>query len=461
VDWCVDTRVEGAGDAVVADLVAHLRRHAEFPDVVDLAEPMVREAIVPDAGAPLRWLSIDWEHGTARLSVADLVAGAPWPAATSAGRSRFAVGPGATRADEATAELWQHVASGPITMDLPIVRAPERDLDPIPIRLSALPASRDSFLIETIALMAAPETDLTHPEEKAAVAGASLGDALAGNLDGTRNSLADVASAIVAFERTIGGDFYVADVDERTAVLANRRCPFGDTVRGAPSLCRLTSALAGRAAANAVGPVAVSIPERLASGDHQCRVVIDLTERKADPTSHHYGTPPAGLVAPVHLLPQRFTRGLQVALSLRLPRDELSVPFVRRLTRHALAEVGVVDDDRHAVELVLTEAAANVLEHAGPGDLYDVNVEINPTACEIRVIDVGRGFDHERLGGEMADTSAEAGRGIALMHTLMDQVLFTSHPERGTIVHLVKHLQFDDDAPARALMLRELRDKDG
>jgi hypothetical protein len=37
----------------------------------------------------------------------------------------------------------------------------------------------------------------------------------------------------------------------------------------------------------------------------------------------------------------------------------------------------------------------------------------------------------------------------------MDQVRFTSEPERGTVVHLVKVLEFSPDAPGRRLLRRE------
>ncbi|MDQ4133163.1 MAG: ATP-binding protein [Actinomycetota bacterium] len=149
-------------------------------------------------------------------------------------------------------------------------------------------------------------------------------------------------------------------------------------------------------------------------------------------------------------------RGFHVSISLCLPRDELSVPVVRHLVNHALEEVGVVNDDAYDVELALAEACANVLTHSGPGDAYDVSIEIGPELCEIRVIDLGHGYDFHSLSREMSDLHAESGRGIALMDALMDRVRFTSAPERGTIVHLIKQLRFDDSRPARRLMLDAL-----
>src|SRR4051812_25327204 len=81
--------------------------------------------------------------------------------------------------------------------------------------------------------------------------------------------------------------------------------------------------------------------------------------------------------------------GYGVMLTLRLPRDSLSVPVIRHLTRYALTEVGVLDEVTDDVELAVAEACANVLTHSGPGDSYDVSVTIGPEECEIRVVDIG------------------------------------------------------------------------
>lgn len=146
-------------------------------------------------------------------------------------------------------------------------------------------------------------------------------------------------------------------------------------------------------------------------------------------------------------------RGFQVHLSLQLPRDRLSVPITRHLIRAAMDEIGVVADDADAVDLALTEACANVIDHSGPGDAYDVAVSMIPSACHIRVIDVGRGFDHQALSlSRMAGDDAEHGRGLTLMRALVDQVRFDSEPERGTVVHLVKGLTFEASAAAYKLM---------
>lgn len=141
-----------------------------------------------------------------------------------------------------------------------------------------------------------------------------------------------------------------------------------------------------------------------------------------------------------------------IAFSLSLPRDEASVPVVRRLCRSALNDLGVETSCVADIELAVTEACSNVLKHAqGTDDGYDVVVEIDDTDCTIRVIDSGGGFDHHSEGREEALAGAESGRGIHLMRALVDNVRFISRPEEGTVVHLEKELVLHDRSVLRRL----------
>jgi serine/threonine-protein kinase RsbW len=155
--------------------------------------------------------------------------------------------------------------------------------------------------------------------------------------------------------------------------------------------------------------------------------------------------------------------GYGVTITLRLPRDAISVPVIRHLVTYALDEVGVVREIRDDIELALSEACANVLDHAGPGDAYDVSVTIGPELCEIRVVDVGHGFDYDSVIAARDATevdlvlAAERGRGLGLMRALVDHIELRSEPEVGTLVRLVKQLAFDDSAPQRHLLLQALR----
>ena len=134
---------------------------------------------------------------------------------------------------------------------------------------------------------------------------------------------------------------------------------------------------------------------------------------------------------------------MQIILALSLPRDEQTVPVSRHIAVKAMAEIGVTEDCIGDMAVAVTEACANVLRHSGPGDEFEVSLEVDDDQCVIRVVDKGRGFDSESLGFGHAETSNEHGRGIELMRALVDQVKFISKPEAGTIVHLEKTLTFE------------------
>jgi serine/threonine-protein kinase RsbW len=141
---------------------------------------------------------------------------------------------------------------------------------------------------------------------------------------------------------------------------------------------------------------------------------------------------------------------VQIILALALPRDEQTIPVSRHIAVSAMTEIGVVEDCTQDIAIALTEACTNVLRHSGPGDEYEVSLEVDGDQCVIRVVDTGRGFDSASLGFEHADASAEQGRGIQLMRALVDSVRFISKPEAGTIVHLEKTLGFEDGSLLRS-----------
>ena len=142
---------------------------------------------------------------------------------------------------------------------------------------------------------------------------------------------------------------------------------------------------------------------------------------------------------------------MELKLTLALPRDEYSVPVARRVLARSLEVLGVEESVVADIELALTEACTNVLDHAADTDVYEVSAGLDGTVCVIEVIDRGGGFDHAVKGLADADPSAEDGRGIQLMRALVDEVTFTSRPQVGTVVHLEKQLSWDDGSAIQRL----------
>ena len=145
---------------------------------------------------------------------------------------------------------------------------------------------------------------------------------------------------------------------------------------------------------------------------------------------------------------------MEIKFTLQLPRDALSVPVVRRVLNSSMQTLGVAEDCLTDIEIALTEACTNVLDHAADGDEYEVVAGLDDNCCVIEVVDTGRGFDADRLGHVEADPSAEEGRGIQLIRALVDKVQFRSRAESGTIVHLEKELHYITGSPLQKLVER-------
>jgi serine/threonine-protein kinase RsbW len=137
-----------------------------------------------------------------------------------------------------------------------------------------------------------------------------------------------------------------------------------------------------------------------------------------------------------------------IRMELCLPRDTATVPLVRHVVRHTLTDLGVTDDCVSDVEIAIGEACSNVVEHAAGDDEYELTIAVSAETFEIRVVDAGGGLDHESLRGAVPDPESESGRGIMMMRALVDHVGFESAPERGTVVHLVKRLAYDEASAA-------------
>jgi serine/threonine-protein kinase RsbW len=95
----------------------------------------------------------------------------------------------------------------------------------------------------------------------------------------------------------------------------------------------------------------------------------------------------------------------------------------------------------YELNLVLTEAMANAILHANEGDPgKEVHVEIGIVDCRltIRVYDHGQGFDIRQFA-EPGHPLEEHGRGIYLIHSIMDEVSY--HPiDNGHVLEMSKLL---------------------
>jgi serine/threonine-protein kinase RsbW len=129
----------------------------------------------------------------------------------------------------------------------------------------------------------------------------------------------------------------------------------------------------------------------------------------------------------------------------------VTVPLVRTICRDAMRRLGVTQDCQGDVALALTEACANVVQHAAGPNEYEVTIEFAADLCHIRVIDQGGGIDLRDSDPPEPLVDQVTGRGVVLMRLLTDRVRFESRPEDGTVVHLQKRLELEEGALLTAL----------
>ena len=134
-------------------------------------------------------------------------------------------------------------------------------------------------------------------------------------------------------------------------------------------------------------------------------------------------------------------------MALHLPRDAVSVPVGRQVLDSCLRTLGVAPDTRADIALALSEACANVVQHAGPGEAYEVRVSARDRRCTIEVVNAGNGNGEPVPAGfavtdEPVAVTAEHGRGLKIINAVTDNMQLTGNERHGTTVHFEKTLRW-------------------
>ncbi|HKK15001.1 MAG TPA: sigma 54-interacting transcriptional regulator [Gammaproteobacteria bacterium] len=82
------------------------------------------------------------------------------------------------------------------------------------------------------------------------------------------------ADMIVGIKNRIGGSFARASSPAGSVRVVSYGCPFGEAVREAPELCRMTSSVFGAIAARNFGYAKVELRKRIATNDGMCEVCV-------------------------------------------------------------------------------------------------------------------------------------------------------------------------------------------
>lgn len=89
------------------------------------------------------------------------------------------------------------------------------------------------------------------------------------------------ADLIVNLKNQIGGKFSRASSAPGVVSVVNKRCPFGDVVKEAPELCRMTASVLGAIAARNFGYAKVFLDKRIALCEDMCEVFIYTNQKVA------------------------------------------------------------------------------------------------------------------------------------------------------------------------------------
>lgn len=147
---------------------------------------------------------------------------------------------------------------------------------------------------------------------------------------------------------------------------------------------------------------------------------------------------------------------MEIKLVLSLPRDVVSVPVSRQVLDACLETIGVTEETRADIALALSEACANVVQHAGPGEEYEVQVSAGNRRCVIEVVNTGgEQPDGLAIPDGPVPALAEHGRGLRIIDAVADNVQLTGDKHHGTTVHFEKTLQWIPGAAGQHLFSAE------
>lgn len=122
-------------------------------------------------------------------------------------------------------------------------------------------------------------------------------------------------------------------------------------------------------------------------------------------------------------------------VKLRIGSRREFLDSVHSLSEHLIEEVGFSADDTYWMVTAVREAVTNAVIHGNkeqPGTRVDVVFELAEECIRITVVDQGDGFDPDSLPDPVSKEHLmdASGRGVFLMHQLMDDVTY-DFPESG------------------------------
>lgn len=128
---------------------------------------------------------------------------------------------------------------------------------------------------------------------------------------------------------------------------------------------------------------------------------------------------------------------------LVLPSHIEAVADAAAAAANFACKCGVADEEAFGIDMAVREAITNAIVHGNQEDdtkQVEMTMNCSQNAVEIAVSDQGAGFDPEEVPDPTAaeNLMRTSGRGNFLMRSFMDEVSWSSRPEGGTTVRMVK-----------------------
>ncbi|MDD5033577.1 MAG: ATP-binding protein [Methylococcaceae bacterium] len=135
----------------------------------------------------------------------------------------------------------------------------------------------------------------------------------------------------------------------------------------------------------------------------------------------------------------------RISLEIEIPPQTRYLGLIGHIGEQLAREMGEYAGDSdvlaYTLNLVLTEALANAIKHAGcENPVLRVYISIEENDLCIQVYDQGKGFDISELPCPDPEELCERGRGIFIIRNLMDSVDYRK-TESGNVLEMKKKLK--------------------
>ncbi|HTX58677.1 MAG TPA: ATP-binding protein [Verrucomicrobiae bacterium] len=127
-------------------------------------------------------------------------------------------------------------------------------------------------------------------------------------------------------------------------------------------------------------------------------------------------------------------------VELRIPCRAEWVALARLAASAVANRLKLTIEEIEDVKLAVAEACTAVIQHENHGEFIAITAEAQPGMLRLHVRDEGRHEPRPHPPSLDGDEARIAGLGVFIIRTLMDDVSYETHPERGTNLVLIKRL---------------------